>query len=235
MQIQKQLYLLDKMIINYNDKKYSGSCFSNYIIGEYQTLCYQLIINYSLKEKLYLLFNNPNEFHSLNGILLHTNIDKNQKYDLLYNNQSIIKDEKKNEFSELVAKILSNKFVYNNVCFCDNTKKITFKEGSFGLEYIRNDCLNERNVIYFKYNASNDSLNIGISRRNFSEKLGNAVDEILNMQIPKNIFSSYIQNIIETSEESKKDIYIPFENIECKIMPFYINQERDNYTLVKKR
>ena len=49
------------------------------------------------------------------------------------------------------------------------------------------------------------------------------------------VFSEYIQSIIEENSDVKKEIIIPKERNIKRISEFYLNEEKNEFILVKKK
>lgn len=232
--IQNELYELEKMLITYDNDKYKGSSFSDHIISKYQLLYYQLVFNYSLKERIYnMLFESKSLFNS-STIPLHTTIDEEGYYTLNYQKESLVKGDKKEEFHTKVLKLIQDGFIKNEIMFCDEFKKINFKIASFGMEYICNNQNSIHDIIFFRYIARENVLYIGANKKD-NNSFNELIDDLLNIKIPKRILPVYLKNIIETNGDTNKNIITFEDKYNYQITPFYLNQEKDCYILVKKK
>lgn len=234
LRIQDELYLLEKMLVNYNDKRFDGSSFSNHIIPKYQSLYYQLVFNYSLKERIYNMLFESKSLSNSSTIPLHTTIDDYGYYTLNYQKETLVRNDKRQEFHEKVLKLIQDNFINNEVIFCDEFKKMNLKIASFGMEYICNNQNNVHDIVFFRYIARENVLYIGANKRDNINSFNELVDDILNIKIPKRILPIYLKNVIENSCEINKNILTFEDKYNYRITPFYLNQEKECYMLVKK-
>lgn len=156
--------------------------------------------------------------------------DNNGNYSL-YDGKILKEDQ--TIFNETANKILNNKFVnevintyrfsgdsnYQNALNTTPTK--TKYYGS------RKDRINN-----LTYDARTDSLWV---TNLYFDSYQEIIDDLLNIKVPKNIFSEYIQSIIEENSDVKKEIIIPKERNIKRISEFYLNEEKNEFILVKKK
>jgi len=134
-------------------------------------------------------------------------------------------------FNLMCENILANEFV-NNSSFCIKTNHGTLHIKPTYIHYLNNN-LKLLKIDHFTYLANYDLIESKVTtlKRNKKEIFEN----LFNLEFSKEYFSEYLQSIIDSSLETKKEIIIPSENSLEKNMSFYLNQERENYVLVKKK
>lgn len=132
-------------------------------------------------------------------------------------------------FNMMCESILASEFV-NNSSLEIKTKIGLLKIHPTGMFYFSDD-LKLLNVNYFSYFAKEDLMFLQSLKRNKKELF----ESLFNLEFSREYFSEYLQRIIDTNLETKKDIIVPSETSLEKNMHFYLNQERENYVLVKKK
>lgn len=233
--IAEELKQIEKMLTTYKNDKYQGSHFTNAVIGEYKSLFYQLCCNYTFIEKLcYLKQFNESLFRD-NSVWAITEKDDKDNYILYHNTKNLVKEGMQESFNEKVESILNDKFVNEIYLSHCSYKSRILDVKCVGLNYLDNDASFINNIIDLKYQSRNDELSLEVSGRNRHRTLSGILDEVLNVKIPKKYLREYIQEIIETNPETKKEIYIPNERLVQDKNSYYLNQEKENYVLVKKR
>lgn len=132
-------------------------------------------------------------------------------------------------FNLMCENILASEFVNNS------NLEIKTKEGSLKIHPTYMHYISENlkllNVNCFLYFAKDDLVFLQSLKRNKKELF----ESLFNLEFSREYFSEYLQNIIDSNLETKKDIIIPGEKSLEKNMHFYLNQERENYVLVKKK
>lgn len=150
--------------------------------------------------------------------------------------KSSVKVDAQKEFNRLIEELLEDDFRKNAV--------INITDGK-GINYNNNLIINPCNIKYtnstykhvdtISYHARNDYLRIkneygGISSR----AKRNLLKELLEMKFPKEEFSKYIQNVIDCSETTRKDILIPDINFNANCDEFYLDEYDNSFVLTKK-
>lgn len=233
--IENELRILEEMLITHKNEKYDGSHFTNVVIGKYKSLFYQLYCNYTFIEKLCHLKQFNESLFRDNYVLVVSDKDEKGNHILYHNNQNLVKDGMQESFNEKVESILNDKFVNEiYLSHCSYRSKLLDIK-CVGLNYLDNDNSFINNMIDLKYQSRNDEISLEVSGRNRYRTLSSILDEVLNVKIPKKYLREYIQEIIETNSETKKEIYIPNERLVQDKNSYYLNQEKENYVLVKKR
>lgn len=155
------------------------------------------------------LKNNNNEYYIMN------------KY---YN--AFVKAGKQKKFAMVFEEILNSDFV----------NKINF--GHYPLEAklhgllvaVRGIQFNN-SIIELYYNVKNDQIEIMNYRYNTTTE--EMINEVLNFEISKNIFSDYHRTIIEKSPAMQKQIVYNLEGNNCRELNLYINEKSDKIVLRK--
>ena len=142
-----------------------------------------------------------------------------------------VEREKQSKFNMMCEDLLDDEFVKNSDIIVE-TKYGELRINPSHIHYFTNDSKVSR-INNFTYYAKNDS--IFVHGENFIKDKRKIVIDLLNASIPKEKISDYLQNVIDLSLETKKDILIPDIKVLGQNMQFYLNQERENYVLVKKK
>lgn len=142
-----------------------------------------------------------------------------------------IKEGKQTKFNLMCESLLEDEFVKNSDIIVE-TKYGELRINPSHIHYFTNDSKVSR-INNFTYHAKNDS--IFVRGDKFNNDKRKIIIDLLNASIPKENLSDYLQNIIDASEESKKDILVSKNKFLGQNMNFYLNQERENYVLVKKK
>jgi len=233
LRIEKELYSLRKMININGNERYKGSKFLpiNTLIQKYELLYYKLMINYTTKEKIYSLFRGENLFN-FQGHTLRTVRDCDGKHILRNESENLINDDMIDEFNSRVDKILNDRFI-KEVDLFNRQPNYCINLDSSHFIYSEHDYKTD-SFVNLKYAASSDSILVSTTGKSSGKYLNDFIYERLNYKVPKNVFPEYIQSIIDTNEETKKELIMRDNKIKKKKAEFYINDERDVFVLVKK-
>ena len=156
--------------------------------------------------------------------------DKNSDY---RNFDIKIKAEGQEIINETIDIILNNPFVnesVNQINFNRHCYNDYLRISPLATYYIGSKTENKNSLIY---DAKADIL--AVDNLSHNKNYCDIIGEVLSLRVPKNVFSEYIQNVIDTNDETKKEIIIPNETSFKKKTVFYLNEEKDAYVLVKKR
>lgn len=230
LRIEKELYLLEKMLTIYGNERYQGSTFLS-IRHDYQSLYYNLMINYTLREKIYNLFFGDNLF-DFKGIALHTTLDKDGKHVIMYDRENLVKHDLVNDFDKKVDALLTDRFV--NETYVSNRQKNYYLYINYAhLLYNEHDYKMD-SFIQFKYFPKSDSIHFSTTKKYKNKYLNDLVNERLEKKIPRSLIPENLQRIIDNNEKAKKEVLVRDQDIREKKGEFYINDERDSFVLVKK-
>jgi len=137
-------------------------------------------------------------------------------------------------FNQIADKLLDDNFVhhicvnlstYENQNLIENLKIFPDWLNCF---YIDGD--NKYNCL--RYKGLSDSIFIKSDHQNIN--VGEVVLALLSLKFPRNLFSEYIQNIIDCNDDTKRDIVVQDNFNGAFNTEFYFRDENDKYVLVKK-
>jgi len=233
LKIESQLRKLEKMLDNYNNKRYQGSRFFSSYASEYKSLNYKLVINYTLQEKISNLLRG--EF--LNSKDVSTWLVKNEEgaYNL-FDPDVNVRLDMQNDFNNLVREILTSEYLKNAVfsqVFRETGRKHNFMTTSSATSY--NTCLpNGKDANGLSYYSYNDLVVCHFNFGDFGKTLEDVINKMLDVKIPAQDLPEYFVNLIEQERKNIKNIRVPSGKIYQKKQQFYLNEEQFVYELKRK-
>ena len=138
--------------------------------------------------------------------------------------------EKKMEFDDNCQSILKNEFV-NNSCqeIKTNYGRLVIRPNC--IFYFVDDCKVSKSS-KFAYFSKSDSVVI----KNATIELNpqDRLQELLDLTFKREDFSDYLQEIIDTSSEREKDVFVSGEKRLGKAVRYYLNPIQKSYILTKR-
>ena len=140
--------------------------------------------------------------------------------------------DEQESFNKIMDELLSDEFV-NRVSRYHSSNMKSNYDKTFIFNPTITTCISRNdNTVNLFYNAKNgDEIVFQLSHK---RNLKDAINEMLEIKIPRKLFSEYIQYIIDNNDETKKNVVVQ-SNARKGINEFYVNDERDAFVLVKKR
>ena len=236
LKIAEKLNELENKLSICDNDKYKNSEFGFNLVNNNAYLVHHLYKKYSVLENILNCFSFKFK-EIMNGDKYTDSIRKLGNGDYVISGVSglacHINEEDQQSFNNLVDDILNDEFINN--CIIEIVKYDKWR-------YINNiltgpivttySGFNNKNHNTLSYLARNDSIDIVKKIDNKSYK--DTLNELLSLRYERKYFSEYIQNIIDSNDDIKKDIIISDDNLRGKHINFYLNDEREAFVLVKK-
>lgn len=240
LKIAKELKELETKLSIYGDKKYENSRFDFNILNNDVYFVHYLHKKYSFIENILNLL--TFKFKEIvKGDEYFSGVHKlgNDNYTISGVNGLIasVKEHEQESFNEIVNDILNNQLVSNGATEVIKDNKWRYANNVLITPLITTySGFNSKKCNSLFYFAKGDFIDITKTPNNSSYK--DTINELLNIRYDRKYFPEYIQNIIDTNDDIKKDIIVSSDISENKFRgkstKFYLNDEREAFVLVKK-
>lgn len=234
LKITTKLEELEKFVSIYQDKLHEGS---EFFAGSMNQLVYALRHNLSIQDKIKQILNLSldREYFTM-----YCPVEKS-KFTNNYNFSKYapinIKNEYQEEFNNKVNDIYNLDFVKNTgVKILYPKNKIQNLELEIAATMTKLFFLNKKNNNLYQmtsYLSNNDTLYFHSSDKSLLLDK-NIISTLLNEEFPRNLFSSYIQDLIDNNENTKKKVMNP-SGIYLKNTSFNLIEDENKFVLKKKK
>ena len=234
--LANKLHILKTMLNNYGDPRYHGSHFFVGMVDDMPCLYYNLRINLDASNHEHSSLQKNGKWFNFEEIPLEVVKRNNGNYDLATTMVNV-QVNKHDKFNEIVEEVLDNRFLFNgkqSMIFEDNVGLKELVTNCSGIVYTNNGIVKNLEVSpVFSYYASKDLVTCDFPFADLHSQMDEAFMRILKTKFPKAYFSEYVQEIIENSEETKREMILPSDIIYQRHVDFNVFEENDAYVLKK--
>lgn len=236
LQFVDKLHNLDSSLDNYGDLYYDGSHFFPMSLNNGQLLGYCLKFNKDARDLSYSSFIENGKDFRIGELFVEVTKRNNGDYTIATNRVNVLK-EKQDHFNEMIDSILGDRFfkeAKDMVSFEDNEGNKELLIDCDSITYATGDRIKNLKVTpRFSYYANNDLVICDFPLDSLKDKKDEFIKQVLETKLPKEYFSPYIQNIIDTSCEKQKEIILPNDEIYQRHADFKIMETENAYVLKK--
>lgn len=188
----------------------------------------------NLLEKIFLFITGDYR-EAVKGIILPGIVKKDEDGKYIFGDKITINNENQKAFDMRVDELLKDEFI-QNIFYNFKVNEMRLNEA----EHLPILSLKYDSTIYFNANSASNKTKYEWIKYSVRENLMYILNdnhnnlELLSSKIPRNLIPEYYQNIIDTSDDTKKDIIIPNTRIYGRKASFYVNEEPNAFVLVRK-